>query len=200
VCRAPGPPLTTHQNSGLRPRTGRPMRNNTFRNSAILIGIVANAVYDALKYAATKAVEYLAPAKTDPAPRAEAPIPPKSSLKDPNDDLKVRGSVFARVVHSDIDWSTNKRSYSFDLPGSGPISWGATKNSKWSAHTGSVKILSVWINGPADTKYLFSVRMPRCCDGALSIGITWGGEYVRLYINGKPSGTHTLVTETRRRP
>ena len=165
------------------------------QNYKILLGGVSNAGFAALLVAATKAAEYLEPAKTDPAPRAEAPIPPKPSLTDPNDDLKVRGSVFARVVNPDIDWSTNNRSYSFELPGSGPISWGATKNSK-----GWIKILSVWIDGPADTKYYFNVRMPRCRDGALSIGITWGDENVRLYLNGKLSGTHTLVSARGGRP
>jgi hypothetical protein len=155
------------------------------QNYLLLLAVVGAAGYDALKFAVTRAAEYLEPAKTDPVPRAEAPIPPKPYLKDPNDDLKVRGSVFARVVHPDIDWSTNNRSYSFDMPRSGPISWRATKHSN--------KTLTVWIVGPSDRKYDFSIPMPRCRDAALNIGITWGDGNVRLYLNGKLSNRLRMV-------
>jgi hypothetical protein len=94
-----------------------------------------------------------------------------------SDDLTKEGTVMATVGHSHPDWDTNNNSYNWALPGHGLITWGATKNSE--------KTLSVWIEGPFRAKYDFTVAMPPCPGGQLTIGVTWVKGEVILYLNGK---------------
>ena len=91
--------------------------------------------------------------------------------------LKNEGSMAFVLQHEHTDWPTNAHGYNFGAAGSEGVTASAVKYPD--------KTLEIQVTGPFDEAFTFRQPAPECGERGLPVALTWKGQEVTLYLDGK---------------